>query len=107
MFVYSGWNAAAYMAEEVRDPGRNLPLALAIGTAAVTVIYLLINVLYLSVIPINELVTVKGSVLDVAADRLLGARAGDAMGIVVHHQPRGGHQRLDVRRTARLLRDGA
>jgi APA family basic amino acid/polyamine antiporter len=82
MFVYSGWNAAAYMAEEVRDPGRNLPLALAIGTAAVTVIYLLINVLYLSVIPINELVTVKGSVLDVAADRLLGARAGDAMGIV-------------------------
>jgi APA family basic amino acid/polyamine antiporter len=82
MFVYSGWNAAAYMAEEVRDPGRNLPLALALGTAAVTVIYLLINVLYLSVIPIGELLTVKGSVLDVAAERLLGARAGDAMGIV-------------------------
>jgi APA family basic amino acid/polyamine antiporter len=82
MFVYSGWNAAAYMAEEVRDPGRNLPLALAIGTAAVTVIYLLINVLYLAVIPIGELVTVKGSVLDVAAERLLGARAGDAMGVV-------------------------
>jgi APA family basic amino acid/polyamine antiporter len=82
MFVYSGWNAAAYMAEEVRDPGRNLPLALALGTAAVTVIYLLINVLYLAVIPIGELMAVKGSVLDVAADRLLGARAGDAMGIV-------------------------
>jgi APA family basic amino acid/polyamine antiporter len=82
MFVYSGWNAAAYMAEEVRNPGRNLPLALAFGTAAVTVIYLLINVLYLSVIPIGELMTVKGSVLDVAAERLLGARAGDAMGIV-------------------------
>ena len=82
MFVYSGWNAAAYMAEEVRDPGRNLPLALALGTAAVTVIYLLINVLYLWVIPIGELVTVKGSVLDVAAERLLGARAGDIMGVI-------------------------
>jgi APA family basic amino acid/polyamine antiporter len=82
MFVYSGWNAAAYMAEEVRDPGRNLPLALALGTAAVTVIYLLINVLYLYVIPIGELMTVKGSVLDVAAGRLLGDRAGDIMGIV-------------------------
>jgi APA family basic amino acid/polyamine antiporter len=82
MFVYSGWNAAAYMAEEVRDPGRNLPLALALGTAAVTVIYLLINVLYLYVIPIGELVTINGSVLDVAADRLLGARAGDIMGVV-------------------------
>ena len=82
MFVYSGWNAAAYMAEEVRDPGRNLPLALALGTAAVTLIYLLINVLYLYVIPIGELVTIKGSVLDVAAERLLGVRAGDIMGIV-------------------------
>ena len=28
MFTYSGWNAAAYLAEEVRDPGRNVPLAL-------------------------------------------------------------------------------
>lgn len=82
MFVYSGWNAAAYMAEEVRDPGRNLPLALALGTGAVTLIYILINVLYLKVIPIQELVTVKGSVLDVAAERLIGVRAGDVMGIV-------------------------
>jgi APA family basic amino acid/polyamine antiporter len=82
MFVYSGWNAAAYMAEEVRDPGRNLPLALALGTGAVTLIYLLINVLYLSVIPIGELITIKGSVLDVAAERLLGPRAGDIMGVV-------------------------
>jgi APA family basic amino acid/polyamine antiporter len=82
MFVYSGWNAAAYMAEEVRNPGRNLPLALALGTGAVTVIYILINVLYLKVIPIQELVTLKGSVLDVAAERLIGVRAGDVMGIV-------------------------
>jgi APA family basic amino acid/polyamine antiporter len=82
MFVYSGWNAAAYMAEEVRNPGRNLPLALALGTGAVTVIYILINVLYLKVIPIQEFVTIKGSVLDVAAERLIGVRAGDVMGIV-------------------------
>jgi APA family basic amino acid/polyamine antiporter len=82
MFVYSGWNAAAYMAEEVRDPGRNLPLALALGTGAVTLIYILVNVLYLEVIPIQELVTLKGSVLDVAAERLIGVRAGDVMGIV-------------------------
>jgi len=82
MFVYSGWNAAAYMAEEVRNPGRNLPLALALGTGAVTVIYILINVLYLKVIPIQELVTLKGSVLDVAAERLIGVRAGDVMGLV-------------------------
>src|SRR3970282_1322690 len=34
MFTYSGWNAASYVAEEVRDPGRNVPRALALGTGA-------------------------------------------------------------------------
>jgi APA family basic amino acid/polyamine antiporter len=82
MFTYSGWNAAAYMAEEVRDPGRNLPLALAIGTAAVVAIYLLINALYLFVFPIGELMKIQGSLLDSVADRLLGAGAGDIMGVV-------------------------
>jgi APA family basic amino acid/polyamine antiporter len=82
MFTYSGWNAAAYMAEEVRDPGRTLPIAIALGTAVVVVIYLLINALYLYVIPIEELIKVQGSLLDRVADRLLGARAGDIMGIV-------------------------
>ena len=82
MFTYSGWNAAAYMAEEIRDPGRNVPRALFLGTAIVTVIYVLINVLYLYVIPIGELAGVQGSVLDVVADRLLGMRAGDIMAVV-------------------------
>jgi basic amino acid/polyamine antiporter, APA family len=82
MFTYSGWNAAAYMAEEIRNPGRNVPLALALGTAVVIFIYLSLNVLYLYVIPIGELAATKGSVLDVVGDRLLGARAGDVMGIV-------------------------
>ena len=82
MFTYSGWNAAAYVAEEIRDPGRNVPRALALGTAAVVAIYALLNLLYLFVFPVDELAQVRGSVLDVIADRLLGRIAGDAMGIV-------------------------
>ena len=82
MFTYSGWNAASYVAEEVRDPGRNVPLALALGTGAVIVIYLLLNALYLYVLPAGALAQVKGSVLDVVADRLLGAAAGNTMSIV-------------------------
>ena len=82
MFTYSGWNAAAYIAEEIEDPGRNVPRALALGTLAVIAIYLLLNLLYLYVLPVGELAQVKGSVLDVIADRLLGARAGDVMGLV-------------------------
>jgi APA family basic amino acid/polyamine antiporter len=82
MFTYSGWNAAAYVAEEIRDPGRNVPRALAMGTAAVVLIYALMNALYLYVIPARELAAVKGSVLDVIADLLLGSYAGNIMGVV-------------------------
>jgi APA family basic amino acid/polyamine antiporter len=82
MFTYSGWNAAGYIAEEIRDPGRNVPRAFALGTGAVIAIYLALNVLYLYVLPVGDLAKVQGSVLDVIADRLLGARAGDVMGIV-------------------------
>ena len=47
MFTYSGWNAPAYVAGEMRDPGRKLPRALGIGTAVVIGLYLLLNLLYL------------------------------------------------------------
>lgn len=82
MFTYSGWNAASYVAEEIRDPGRSVPRALAIGTLAVIAIYFFLNLLYLYVLPVQELAAVKGSVLDVVADRLLGASAGNIMGVV-------------------------
>jgi basic amino acid/polyamine antiporter, APA family len=82
LFTFAGWNAAAYVAEEIRDPGRNLPRSLAIGTLAVIAIYLLLNALYLFVVPVGDLAKVQGSVLDVIADRLLGAAAGDIMGAV-------------------------
>jgi APA family basic amino acid/polyamine antiporter len=82
MFTYSGWNAAGYIAEELREPGRNVPRAFAIGTAAVIAVYLSLNALYLYVLPIDALARVQGSVLDVIADRLLGARAGNIMGMV-------------------------
>ncbi len=82
MFTYSGWNAAAYVAEEVRDPGRNVPRALAMGTSAVVALYLLLNVLYLYVLPVGELAAVQGSVLDFIADRLIGPSAGHVMAVV-------------------------
>ena len=55
MFTYSGWNAAAYVAEEIRDPGRNVPLALALGTGAVIAIYLALNAVYVYVFPLETL----------------------------------------------------
>jgi APA family basic amino acid/polyamine antiporter len=82
MFAYSGWNAAGYIAEEIRNPGRNVPRSFALGTGAVVALYLALNVLYLYVFPIDQLAKIEGSVLDQVADRLIGARAGDVMGLV-------------------------
>ena len=82
MFTYSGWNAAAYMAEEIRDPGRNVPLALGLGTVAVIAIYLLLNVLYLYVMPVGRAGRRSGQRARRHRRKLLGVRAGDIMGIV-------------------------
>jgi basic amino acid/polyamine antiporter, APA family len=82
MFAYSGWNAASYIAEEIREPGRNVPRAFALGTGAVVALYLALNTLYLYVFPIDRLATISGSVLDVVADRLIGSAAGDVMAAV-------------------------
>ena len=50
-FAYSGWNAAAYLAGEVKDPRRTLPRALLGGTVAVGLLYLALNLLFLFAVP--------------------------------------------------------
>ena len=72
MFSYSGWNAATYVAEEIKDPGRNIPLAMGIGTALVVTIYLLLNFLYLYALPVSTLATVETRVIDATAGQLFG-----------------------------------
>ncbi len=46
MFCYSGWNASAYVASEIKEPQRNLPRSLMIGTLIVIVLYLALNAVY-------------------------------------------------------------
>ena len=53
LYCYSGWNAAAYLAGEVYNPHRNLPLSLLAGTAVVTVLYIGLNILFLYALPIS------------------------------------------------------
>jgi APA family basic amino acid/polyamine antiporter len=82
MFSYSGWNAAAYVAEEIRDPGRNVPIALGLGTAAVVVIYLMLNVLYVFAMPLADIAAVQnGRLMDMVAERLFGFVAGNVLAV--------------------------
>ncbi|HWF84894.1 MAG TPA: amino acid permease [Vicinamibacterales bacterium] len=80
MFTYSGWNAAVYVAEEVRSPERNVPLALGLGTLGVVAIYLGLNALYLHALPAVQLGGVQGArLIDTVAERLFGFVAGDLL----------------------------
>ena len=74
-FAYAGWNGAAYLAGELRDPARTLPLALLGGTALVTALYLGLNAAFLAAAP-PEALAGRVDVAHVAATHLLGAGAG-------------------------------
>jgi len=53
LFAMDAWNSVTFTAAEVKNPGRNLPLSLALGTAIVVLLYTLANVAYLRVLPLS------------------------------------------------------
>ncbi len=69
-FAYSGWNAATYVAGEVRDAQRTLPRALLLGTAVVTLAYLALNAVFVFAAPLETL----------AGKAEVGALAAEALG---------------------------
>lgn len=84
LFAADAWNNVTFMAAEVKNPSRNLPLALGLGTLIVTVLYLLANVAYLNVLPL-EGVSGGASALErgiqfAAEDRVGTAVAGVILG---------------------------
>ncbi len=69
-FSYAGWNAAVYLGGEIRDPERNLPRSLLLGTGVVLVLYLALNAVFVWSAPIDQL----------AAKVEVGLVAGRALG---------------------------
>ena len=55
LFSSDAWNNVTFTAGEIRNPKRNLPLSLALGTAVVLLLYILCNFVYLSVLPLSEI----------------------------------------------------
>jgi APA family basic amino acid/polyamine antiporter len=81
-YAYSGWNGAAYVAGEVRDPARALPRALVIGTGLVTLLYLLLNVVFLCAVPPAALAG-QVNVAHIAAGALFGAGGAQVVSSLV------------------------
>ena len=55
MFAYSGWNAAAYIGSEIKNPAKNLPRSLILGTGIVILLYVSINLFYVYAVPPAEM----------------------------------------------------
>lgn len=75
MFAYDGWIHVGNIAGEMKNPKRDLPLAIVLGLGLVTVIYLLINATFLYTLPIDELKGNLSAATD-ASEILLGAMGG-------------------------------
>jgi APA family basic amino acid/polyamine antiporter len=78
LFSSSAWTNVTYVAAEVKEPKRNLPLALALGTGIVTLLYVLANLAYLKVLPLAG-TTGAGSILGRGIQFADGDRVGTAV----------------------------
>ena len=72
LWAFDGWADLSFVGGEVKDPRRNLPRALIVGTLAVIGIYLLANLAYLAVLSIDEIRASRLVAAEVA-ERLVGA----------------------------------
>ena len=81
-YAYSGWNAASYLAGDMENPQKNLPKALLMGTLIVTVIYVLLNFIFLYSAPMAELTGVL-EIGHVSAAHIFGITIGKLMSIII------------------------
>ena len=81
-YAYTGWNAATYLTGELRDPGRTLPRALAVGTLVVTVLYVALNAAFLRAAPMDEMVG-RVEVGHIAATHIFGPAGAAIMGVTL------------------------
>lgn len=83
MWAYNGWHGVTPVAEEIRDPQRNLPFALFAGVGILIVLYVGANVAYHAVLPMNEVAAAGEEVAHRAVEHLLGGAGGVIMALAI------------------------
>lgn len=81
-FAFSGWEGATYVAEEVKNPRRNLPLSLILGLAGIMLIYLAANTAYLYQLPVARIIDAKWVAVD-AMEMAMGGIGGILVSLAV------------------------
>jgi len=84
MFAYSGWNAASYLAGEVKNPGKILPRSLLLGAALVTVLYLALNLVFAYAVPLADVTFDNATqVPTLAVENLFGPGASSVFSVLL------------------------
>jgi APA family basic amino acid/polyamine antiporter len=76
LFSSDAWNGVTFIAGEIKNPKRNVGLSLFLGTFIVTIIYILANLMYLAVIPFEEIATAKSDRVAVVASQYIFGNIG-------------------------------
>lgn len=82
MYAYSGWNASTYIVGEVRNPARNIPLSVGLGTVLVAALYLALNAVFLRTTPAAEMVG-KQEVALIAGAHIFGMAGAKVMALFI------------------------
>jgi APA family basic amino acid/polyamine antiporter len=82
MYAYSGWNASTYIVGEIRNPARNIPLSVGLGTLLVGVLYLGLNAAFLRTTPASEMLG-KQQVALIAGVHIFGAAGAKVMALFI------------------------
>jgi basic amino acid/polyamine antiporter, APA family len=81
-WAYDGWNNLTFVAGEIKQPQRNVPLGLLFGTLIVVIVYMLVNVAYLYVLPIEKMAQ-SPLVAATAAEFVFGSKGAILISIAV------------------------
>jgi APA family basic amino acid/polyamine antiporter len=81
-YAYAGWNAAAYIVGEMREPSRTLPLVLAVGAGVVTALYVALNAVFLLAAPAEAYVG-RVDIGFVAAEEIFGPAFAGIVGLAM------------------------
>ena len=84
MFAYSGWNAATYVAGEVKNPAKTLPRSLLLGTGLVIVLYLVLSLTFAYAVPLAEVGFENAErVPQLAVENLFGSRTSGVFSVAI------------------------
>jgi APA family basic amino acid/polyamine antiporter len=82
MYAYSGWNASTYIVNEIRDPERNVPRSVCMGTLAVLILYVALNAAFLRTTPVAAMAG-KVEVGLIAGQQIFGSAGGQVVAALI------------------------